>query len=248
MSTPTKGMPAGVARTDRQVTASETAEPLVPRLRGLSHAFAFVLSVAAAAVLIPPASPGRATAAAAIYGAGLIALFGGSAVYHRWPGQTRLKSILQRIDHSTIFVFIAASYTPIALIVLHGPLVWILLSIAWMGAATGVAFSLGWIEAPRAVIAGGYLALGWVAVIAIPPAAWRAASGGARSARGRRRALLDRRHHLREAAPRPMATYVRIPRDLPCPRDRRGCRALHRRRRLDTAGGVIVTRPTGSIS
>jgi hemolysin III len=168
MSTPTKGMLAGVAGTDRQVTVGETAEPLVPRLRGISHAFAFVLSVAAAAVLFLLASPGRATAAAAIYGAGLIALFGGSALYHRWPGQARLKPILQRIDHSTIFVFIAASYTPIALIVLHGPLVWVLLSIAWMGAATGVAFSLGWIEAPRAAIAGGYLALGWAAVIAIP--------------------------------------------------------------------------------
>lgn len=79
-----------------------------------------------------------------------------------------MKPVLQRIDHRTIFVFIAASYTPSALIVLHGPLVWILLSVAWMGAATGVAFSLGWIQAPRAVIAASYLALGWVAVIAIP--------------------------------------------------------------------------------
>ena len=164
MSTPTTGMPAGVACTDRQVNVSDTAEPLLPRLRGISHAFAFVLSVAAAAVLILLASPGRATAAAALYGAGLVALFGAIALYHRWPGQARLKPVLQRIDHSTIFVFIAASYTPIALIVLNGPLVWVLLSIAWMGAATRVAFSLGWIEAPRAVIAGGYLALGWVAV------------------------------------------------------------------------------------
>ena len=60
MSTPTKGTLAGVAGTDRQVTVSETAEPLVPRLRGISHAFAFVLSVAAAAVLFLLASPGRA--------------------------------------------------------------------------------------------------------------------------------------------------------------------------------------------
>ena len=149
MSTPTTDMPAGVARAERQVTVSETAEPLVPRLRGISHAFAFLVSVAAAAVLMLLASPGRATVAAVIYGAALIALFGGSALYHRWPGQARLKPVLQRIDHSTIFVFIAASYTPIALIVLHGPLVWVLLSVAWMGAATGVAFSLGWIEAPE---------------------------------------------------------------------------------------------------
>ena len=168
MSARTKGMPVEVARAERQVTVSATAELLVPRLRGVSHAFAFVLSVAAAVLLIVLASAGRATIAAVISGAGLIALFGSSALYHRWPGPARLKPVLQRIDHSTIFVFIAASYTPIALIVLHGPLVWILLSVAWTGAAAGVAFSLGWIEAPRAVIAASYLALGWVAVIAIP--------------------------------------------------------------------------------
>jgi hemolysin III len=75
---------------------------------------------------------------------------------------------VQRIDHSTIFVFIAASYTPIALIVLHGALAWMILTIAWAGAAAGVAFSLGWIDAPRIVHAGSYLTLGWLAVIALP--------------------------------------------------------------------------------
>ncbi len=158
----------GAARAERQVAVSTTSERLVPRLRGVSHAVAFVLSVAAAVVLIVLAPAGRATVAAVMYGAGLIALFGGSALYHRWPGPAHLKPVLQRIDHSTIFVFIAASYTPIALIVLHGPLVWVLLIVAWTGAASGVAFSLGWIDAPRAVIAGSYLVLGWVAVIAIP--------------------------------------------------------------------------------
>jgi len=117
-------------------------------------------------VVIAPA--GRATVAVAIYGGGLIALFGGSALYHRWPGPARFKPVLQRIDHSTIFVFIAASYTPVALAVLHGPLVWVVMGLAWAGAAAGVCFSLGWIDAPRAMIAGSYLALGWVAVIALP--------------------------------------------------------------------------------
>ena len=145
-----------------------SADVLIPRLRGVSHAFAFVLSIVAAIVVVVIAPAGRATVAAAIYGAGLIALFGGSAVYHRWPGPERFKPILQRIDHSTIFFFIAASYTPIALLVLHGPLVWVILGMAWAGAAAGIGFSLGWIEAPRAVTAASYLALGWVAVIAIP--------------------------------------------------------------------------------
>jgi hemolysin III len=145
-----------------------TSELPVPRLRGISHAFAFLVSVAAAAVGVVLAPGGRATVAVAIYGAGLIALFGGSALYHRWPGPAWFKPVLQRIDHSTIFVFIAASYTPIALLVLQGPLVWVLLGVAWTGAAAGVAFSLGWINAPRPVIAGSYLVLGWLAVIAIP--------------------------------------------------------------------------------
>jgi hemolysin III len=83
MSIPPKGMPAGVARTERQVAVSTTSELLAPRLRGVSHAIAFFLSVAAAAVLIVLASPSRATLAAVIYGSGLIALFGGSALYHR---------------------------------------------------------------------------------------------------------------------------------------------------------------------
>jgi hemolysin III len=140
----------------------------VPRLRGVSHAVAFFLAVAAAIVVIVLAPTNRATVAVAIYGAGLIALFGGSALYHRWPGPARYKPMLQRIDHSTIFVFIAASYTPIALVVLHGALAWVILGIAWTGAAAGVVFSLGWIDSPRALVAGSYLALGWVAILALP--------------------------------------------------------------------------------
>jgi hemolysin III len=142
--------------------------PSVPRLRGVSHAIAFVLALAAATVGVVLAPTGRATVAVTIYGTGLVALFGASALYHRWPGPKRFKPVLQRIDHSTIFVFIAASYTPIALVVLHGPLRWVILALAWGGAGVGVTFSLGWIEAPRRVVAGSYLALGWVAVIALP--------------------------------------------------------------------------------
>jgi hemolysin III len=150
------------------MTGSPAAEELVPRLRGVSHAGAAVLAIGAAAVVIVIAPAGRATVAAAIYGAALIALFGCSALYHRWPGPARFKPVLQQIDHSTIFVFIAASYTPVALVLLHGSLVWVILGVAWTGAVAGIAFSLGWIQAPRSLVAGSYLALGWVAVIAIP--------------------------------------------------------------------------------
>jgi hemolysin III len=163
--------PAGTverARTQLQATAVRGSEMIVPRLRGVSHAGAFCLAVVAAVVIVCLAPAGRGTVAVAIYGAALTALFGGSALYHRWPGPPRFKPLLQRIDHSTIFVFIAASYTPIALMVLHGVLVTVILAIAWVGAAAGVALSLGWIHAPRAVHAGSYLVLGWLAVIAVP--------------------------------------------------------------------------------
>jgi hemolysin III len=145
-----------------------TPAEVIPRLRGLSHAAAFLLALGAATVLVVSAPGGPALAAVAIYGGGLVALFGGSALYHRWPGPTRFKPLLRRIDHSTIFVFIAASYTPIALIVMEGPIAWVLLIGAWAGALGGVVLSLGWIDAPRRFTAGCYIALGWIAVIAAP--------------------------------------------------------------------------------
>jgi hemolysin III len=156
------------ARAQVQMSAVRGAEMIVPRLRGVSHVAAFGVAVIAAVVIVCLAPTGRATVAVAIYGAALAGLFGGSALYHRWPGSSRFKPVLQRIDHSTIFVFIAASYTPIALVVLHGALALVILAIAWLGAAAGVAFSLGFIHAPRAVHAASYLTLGWLAVIAVP--------------------------------------------------------------------------------
>lgn len=140
----------------------------LPRLRGVLHAYAFFFAVAAAAVLIVTADGGRARLAAAIYGAGLCGLFAASATYHRWRWNPRFKPVLRRIDHSMIFVFIAASYTPVALLVLDSPLSGIVLASAWAGALAGVGFSLGWIDAPRSWSAAAYIALGWVIVIAAP--------------------------------------------------------------------------------
>ncbi|MGH2944861.1 MAG: PAQR family membrane homeostasis protein TrhA [Solirubrobacteraceae bacterium] len=141
---------------------------LVPLLRGVSHAVAFWAALAAAAMLVLLAPAGAPRLAAAVYGAGLCALFAGSALYHRWRWSPRLRPLLRRIDHSTIFVFIAASYTPIALLVLTGWLRWLVLGVVWAGALAGVGLSVAWITAPRVLVAAAYLALGWVAVIALP--------------------------------------------------------------------------------
>lgn len=139
----------------------------VPRLRGVSHSVAAVVALAAAVTIVAVAPTGLTAGAAAVYGAGLVALFAASGLYHRWPGPARFKPLLQRIDHGTIYVFIAATYMPIAL-VLHGAVLWIILVVAWAGAAAGVGLRLGWLNAPRGAVAGSYLLLGWLAVIAIP--------------------------------------------------------------------------------
>jgi hemolysin III len=151
----------------------ETFERIVegelrPRLRGVIHAYAFWVALAAGIVLIAVANGARARVGAAIYALGLCGLFAGSAVYHRWRWDPRWRPLLRRIDHSTIFVFIAATYTPVALLVLHGGLATAVLIAVWAGALGGIVFSLAWITAPRVLVAATYLALGWVAVIATP--------------------------------------------------------------------------------
>jgi hemolysin III len=140
----------------------------VPTLRGVLHAYATWFAAAAAAALVAIAPDGRARLAAAIYGLGLCGLFATSATYHRWRGEPRFKALLRRLDHSMIFVFIAASSTPVALLVLSGALTWIVLASVWLGALGGVALSLAWIDAPRALTAAAYLAVGWVIVVAAP--------------------------------------------------------------------------------
>jgi hemolysin III len=140
----------------------------IPRLRGVSHAYAFFVALVAAVLLIVLTPGGAPRMAAAVYGAGLCAVFGGSGLYHRWRWNPRWRPLLRRVDHSTIYLFIAASYTPVGMLVLSGTVQWIVLITVWSGALAGVTLSVAWINAPRFVCALCYVALGWVAVIAFP--------------------------------------------------------------------------------
>jgi hemolysin III len=140
----------------------------VPVMRGVSHFWAFWGALAATIPLVMLAPDGTARAAALVYGAGLCVLFAGSASFHRYRCGPRLRTLLCRIDHSAIFVFIAASYTPVALLVLEGPSGWALFGAVWAGALAGVALSLLWIGAPRVLFAATYVALGWIALMALP--------------------------------------------------------------------------------
>ena len=140
----------------------------VPLLRGVLHAWAFWFALVAGTVLLLLAPDAQARVAALVYAVGLCALFAGSGLYHRWRWNPRWRPLLRRIDHATIFVFIAASYTPIAVLVLDGSLRSVVLIGVWAGAVGGVIFSVAWITAPRVLTAGTYLALGWFAVVTIP--------------------------------------------------------------------------------
>jgi hemolysin III len=143
-------------------------EDVVPYLRGILHAYAFYFALAAAIVLVAIAPNAEARVASAIYGFGLSALFAVSGLYHRWRWDMRWRPLLRRMDHSTIFLFIASSCTPVAWLVLDGGLRTAALIAVWAGAAGGIAMSVAWITAPRVLVALSYLVVGWAGVIGVP--------------------------------------------------------------------------------
>jgi len=139
-----------------------------PRLRGVSHQYAFYVAIAAGAALVVLARGAEARVAVAVYALSLCAMFGASALYHRIDWPPRASIWLRRLDHSMIFVLVAGTYTPFALLVLEPALGWTLLAIVWAGAIAGVVVSLVWIDAPRWLTAVLYVVLGWLGVMALP--------------------------------------------------------------------------------
>jgi hemolysin III len=142
---------------------------LRPRLRGVFHQWAFVAAVAAGVVLVVLADGPREVVSSWVYAGALAAMFGASALYHRFPWQTAARRLwARRLDHSMIFVFIAGTYTPFALLCFEGTTQWLVLVMVWAGAALGLALELVWIESPRWLTAIAYLAVGWVGALAAP--------------------------------------------------------------------------------
>jgi hemolysin III len=158
---------------ERATAAKEaTAEALAavkPKLRGVSHEWAFFMSLGFGATLIILAETPKATLAVAIYAVSLSALFGTSALYHRvnWSRPQR-RQRMRRLDHSMIFFLIAGTYTPFALLVLEGSLAMTILAVVWVGAIAGAIVEMIWIDHPKWASALIYLSLGWVAVAAFP--------------------------------------------------------------------------------
>lgn len=143
-------------------TELRTEQPVKPKLRGVSHQYAFFVSLGCGVALILAASDGRARLAASIYAAAVSALLGTSALYHRVTWRPQARRWMRRLDHSMIFVMIAGTYTPVALLALKGSLASTILIVLWTGALGGVVFKLLWIDAPKWLLACIYVALGLV--------------------------------------------------------------------------------------
>jgi hemolysin III len=140
-----------------------------PRLRGVFHQWAFLVSVPLGLTLVIIATNARARVALTTYAISLAALFGVSALYHRVNWRSiGARRWIRRLDHSMIFVLIAGTYTPFAVLVLHGVLATAILIAVWTGAALGVVFNLVWTNAPTWLRAALCIALGWTAVAALP--------------------------------------------------------------------------------
>jgi len=139
-----------------------------PKLRGWLHAVTSPLALAAAVVLIVLAPSWQATVAALAFGASAVAVFTTSAVYHRGSWSPRAERWLKRADHANIFLLIAGTYTPFAVLALHGATRVVVLSAVWGAALLGVGFRLLWVDAPRSLYVVFYLGLGWTATLVLP--------------------------------------------------------------------------------
>lgn len=135
----------------------------------ITHGAGALLAGAGTLLLLLRVQGALAGAACAIYGVSLILLYAASAVYHSLNGGVRLRVTLRKLDHASICLLIAGTYTPLCLLSLRGAAGTILLCLIWAMALAGMALSICWIGAPRWLFTALYLCMGWMAVFAIGP-------------------------------------------------------------------------------
>ncbi|WP_246456399.1 PAQR family membrane homeostasis protein TrhA [Nocardioides mesophilus] len=153
---------AAAHRVTEQV--AEVVAEVRPRMRGWLHAAAAPLALIGGILLVALSPPGSVRIGSAIFTGCALLLFSVSATMHRGGWSPRTNLVLTRIDHASIFLLIAGSYTPFSLMLLEGTDRVVLLCIAWGGAAIGIAFRLFVPDAPRWVYTPVYIALGWASV------------------------------------------------------------------------------------
>ncbi|WP_331109926.1 PAQR family membrane homeostasis protein TrhA [Archangium sp.] len=138
--------------------------PVKPSMRGVLHQFAAAVALGAGLVLISMAPSARSAAAAALFAVSLVTLFTVSATYHRVNWSVPARARMRRMDHASIFVLIAGTYTPVALIGLPEAAGNSLLLAVWIGALLGVLKSLFWVNAPKVLTAVLAVGVGWTLV------------------------------------------------------------------------------------
>jgi hemolysin III len=139
-----------------------------PRLRGLSHAVAFVVALPLGLALTLQAETGRGRLSAIVFAAAVVAMFGASALYHSPNWREAPRRWLRRVDHAGIYGLIAGTYTAFGLLALSGYWRWVVLSIVWAGALAAIVFKFAWIDAPKWISAAIGVALGWIGVVVSP--------------------------------------------------------------------------------
>jgi hemolysin III len=156
--------PDGDASSEAVESLDRAVQAVKPRLRGWLHAGTAPLALAAGIVLVSLAPTSAGRIGGAVFLAASVLLFGTSGVYHRGTWSPRGEAILRRLDHANIYVFIAASYTPLALLLLTGQSRVLLLTVIWTAALGGCAFRLLWLSAPRWLYTVLYILMGWAAL------------------------------------------------------------------------------------
>ena len=139
-----------------------------PRLRGVSHQYAFFASVAAGLALVLSAPAGLARVGALVFAITVAAMFGVSAVYHRVTWRPRPRRWMARADHAAIYLLIAGTYTPFALLALSGAWRVAVLAVVWGGAAGAIVLKVAWVDAPKILAAVTALLVGWAGAAAFP--------------------------------------------------------------------------------
>ena len=136
-----------------------------PSFRGWSHIVAFVAAITLCPILISSSDQGRVLAA--FYSLAVVALFGVSSLYHGFSWSARAHDLLRRLDHATIFVTIAATYTPISWYLLPRSAAVTVLLAVWIGALLGVLVMIFWPTAPQTTLITLFIIVGWSALMVI---------------------------------------------------------------------------------
>ena len=147
-------------------------------VNGASHLIGLLLAGAGTILLLRMAQGPSELVAFGIYGATLILLYGASTLYHTLTLPERPRRALRTLDHIAIYFLIAGTYTPVALITLKGPLGWTLLAAVWLIALAGIPFKLFFLDAPVWLSTATYLAMGYLALVAVVPIAHAVAFRG----------------------------------------------------------------------